>query len=131
VTSRGSLTLVYLSDQFTAATNVTDQFLYAAAAEALIAQNNTPSLVGILSAAGILLISLVIIRGGLPRWVGWLGIIAGVIGILSEALRFVTPVLYLAYGVLLGAWFIAVGIALIRFAGADHKLRVGSQRLEH
>ena len=91
-----------------------DRDRFAAAAEAIVAENNTPAIVGVLSAAGILLISIVMTRRVLPRAVAWLGVLTGALGVLREALRHVAPLLYGGYGVLLWAWFIAVGIALIR-----------------
>jgi hypothetical protein len=115
VTSRGALPLVYLSDQYMAARG-DQRERFAVAAEAIIAQNNTPAIVGVLSAAGILLISLAMTRGILPRTVAWLGVVTGALGIVSEALRHAAPWFYWGYGVLLWAWFIAVGVALIRLA---------------
>ncbi len=112
VTTRGSLTLVYLSDQYMAdAAPERDRF--AIAAEAIVAENNTPAIVAVLSAAGILLISIVMTRGVLPRVVGWLGVATGALGMLSEALRYAAPFFYWGYGILLWVWFIAVGISLI------------------
>ncbi|AXJ08893.1 DUF4386 family protein [Arthrobacter sp. PM3] len=119
VTTRGSLILVYLSDRYTAsgtAGSGDGRLTYATAAEAVIAENNTPAVAGVLSALGILLISLPMLRGVLPRTVGWLGVAAGTAGMIAEALRFAVPDVYLAYGVLMWAWFAAVGIALIRLA---------------
>lgn len=116
VTSRGSLTLVYLSDQYLAAP-AADRGRFATAAEAIIAENNTPAIAGVLSAAGILLISIVMTRGVLPRTVAWLGVVTGALGVLSEALRHAAPSFYWGYGVLLWVWFISVGIALIRLGG--------------
>jgi hypothetical protein len=115
VTSRGSLTLVYLSDQYMAAA-AADRDRYAIAAEALVAENNTPAIVAVLSAAGILLISLVMTRGGMSHAVGWLGVATGALGMLSEALRYAAPFFYWGYGVLLWVWFVAVGITLISLA---------------
>ncbi len=115
VTSRGALPLVYLSDQYAAASG-NDRQRFSVAAEAIIAENNTPAIAGVLSAAGILLISLVMTRGVLPRTVAWLGVLTGALGIVSEALRHVLPWFYSGYGVLLWAWFVAVGVALIRLA---------------
>jgi hypothetical protein len=112
VTSRGSLTLVYLSDQYVAAA-VSERDRYAIAAEAIVAENNTPAIVAVLSAAGILLISLVMTKGVMPRAIGWLGVATGALGMLSEALRHAAPFFYWGYGILLWVWFIAVGIALI------------------
>ena len=115
VTSRGALPLVYLSDQYAGASGG-ERERFSVAAEAIIAENNTPAIVGVLSATGILLISLVMTRGILPRAVAWLGVLTGALGIVSEALRHAAPWFYWGYGVLLWAWFIAVGIALIRLA---------------
>jgi hypothetical protein len=112
VTSRGSLTLVYLSDQYMAAA-ASGRDRFAIAAEAIVAENNTPAIVAVLSAAGILLISLVMTRGVVSRAVGWLGVATGALGMLSEALRYAAPFFYWGYGILLWVWFIAVGISLI------------------
>ena len=116
VTSRGSLTLVYLSDQYMAAA-VSERDRFAIAAEAIVAENNTPAIVAVLSAAGILLISLVMTRGVvMPRALGWLGVATGALGMLSEALRYAAPFFYWGYGILLWVWFISVGISSIRLA---------------
>jgi len=114
VSSRGSLSLVYLSDRYSAAGSEADRGVFATAAEAIIAENNTPAIAGLLSPVGIFLISLVMLKGVLPRAVAWLGLLTGSLGLLSEALRFVAPAFYWGYGVLLWAWFIAVGVSLIR-----------------
>ncbi|BCW73162.1 DUF4386 family protein [Arthrobacter sp. NicSoilB8] len=121
VTSRGSLILVYLSDRYaaasgTAAYDAAARLRYATAAETVIAENNTPAVVGVLSALGILLISLVMLKGVLPRAVAWLGVATGTAGVIAEALRQAVPSFYLAYGLLMWAWFLAVGIALLRLA---------------
>lgn len=112
VTSRGSLTLVYLSEQYMVAA-VAERDRFAIAAEAIVAENNTPAIVAVLSAAGILVISVVMTRGVMPRLIGWLGVVTGALGMLSEALRYAAPIFYLGYGILLWVWFIAVGAALI------------------
>lgn len=112
-TSRGALSLVYLSDRYIAAPP-DERDIYATAAEAIITENNTPAIVGVLSALGILLISVVMLRGVLPRVVAWLGVATGALGVVSEALRHAVPSFYWSYGLLLWVWFVAVGIALIR-----------------
>ncbi|MDN4644324.1 DUF4386 family protein [Arthrobacter sp. PsM3] len=117
VTSRGSLGLVYLSDRYAAAADDAARLRYSTAAEAIIAENNTPAVSGVLSAAGILLISIVMLNGVLPRALAWLGIATGGLGIAAEALRHAVPELYGGYGVLMWVWFVAAGIALIRLAG--------------
>jgi hypothetical protein len=113
VTSRGSLVLVTLSDRYTSAP-AGDRRAVTTAAEALIAENNTPAVVGVLSTVGILLISLALRGGGFPRALVWLGVATGVSGIVGEALRHAVPQFYLAYGLLLWAWFAAAGTALVR-----------------
>ena len=114
VTSEGTLSLVYLSDQYASAADPSARSAFVAAAEALVAENNTVSLAGVLTPLGILLISLPMVRGILPHWTGWLGIVTGALGLASEALRFVAPALYAVYGPLLWAWFAVVGISLLR-----------------
>lgn len=117
VSSRGSLNLVYLSDRFMAAGTDQERRAYAAAAEGIIAENNTPAIVGALSALGILLMGAAMLRGGrgpFPRYLAWLGIATGAVGVVSEALRHAFPDFYWGYGILLWAWFIATGIALFR-----------------
>lgn len=116
VTSEGTLSLVYLSDQYSAATTDAARASFVAAAEALIAQNNTVSLAGVLTPLGILLMSLPMVRGTLPRWAGWLGIVTGGLGLVSEASRFSTPTLYAVYGPLLWVWFAVVGVSLLRLS---------------
>lgn len=110
--SRGSLALVELSNQYLAAPPEQRQ-VYATAAEALVAENNTPTIAGVLTTVGVLVISLAMLRGGLPRVVAWLGIATGVIGVVSELLRYAAPQFYWIYGLLLWAWFVAVGLALV------------------
>ena len=127
VTSRGSLTLVYLSDQYMVATTP-ERDRFAIAAEAIVAENNTPAIVAVLSAAGILLISFVMTRGVLPRAIGWLGVVTGALGMLSEALRHVAPAFYSGYGILLWAWFVAVGVALIMLGRRTPRLSAPDAR---
>ena len=114
VSSRGSLSLVYLSDMYSGAGSEHDRSVFATAAEAIIAENNTPAIAGLLSPVGIFLISLVMLKGVMPRAVAWLGLVTGGLGVFSEALRFAVPEFYWVYGVLLWAWFIAVGVSLVR-----------------
>lgn len=62
-TTRGAHALVYLSDGYAAASTDAQRAVFATAAEGLIAQNNTPTVPGILTTVGILLISLVMLKG--------------------------------------------------------------------
>lgn len=113
VTSRGSLTLVYLSDRYLAA-DPAESEAYAIAAEAIIAENNTPAVAGVLSAFGILLVSIAMLRSTMSRTLAWLGNLTGTLGVVAEALRHAVPAFYWGYGILLWVWFVAVGVALIR-----------------
>jgi hypothetical protein len=114
--SVGTLSLVTLSDQWAAADDAARP-AFVAAAEALVAENTTVTLAGTLTPLGILLISVPMVRGPLPHWIGWLGILTGALGLAAEVLRFTVTGLYAVYGPLLWLWFAAVGIALLRLAG--------------
>lgn len=114
--SVGTLSLVTLSDAWSVADDAARP-AFAAAAEALVAENNTVALAGTLTPLGVLLISLPMVRGPLPHWIGWLGIATGALGVASEVLRFAVTALYAVYGPLLWVWIAAVGVALLRLAG--------------
>jgi len=115
-TSTGAPALVYLSDQYMSATTAVQRASFASAAETLIAQNNTVTAVGILTTIGLLIISLVMLKGVFHKGVAYLGIVAGAIGIASEALRVVLPSIYGIYGILMLIWFAAVGWKLYRLS---------------
>jgi hypothetical protein len=122
-TGGGAPVLVYLSDEYAAGTTTEQRTAYATVAEGLIAENNTPGVVGVLTTVGILLISLVMVKGVMPRAVAYLGIATGAIGIVCETFRPLIGAGYAVYGVLLFAWFVAVGWYLHRLA-ADRSDRV-------
>jgi len=115
-TSTGAPALVYLSDQYAAASDPGQRAALAAAAEGLIAINRTPTAVGVLTTVGMLIVSLVMLRGVFAGWVAYLGIATGLLGIASEALRPVIEGGYGVYGVLLLVWVGAVGWRLSRRA---------------
>jgi hypothetical protein len=115
-TSTGAPALVYLSDQYAATGDPGQRAALAATAEGLIAINRTPTAVGILTTVGMLIVSLVMLRGVFARWVAYLGIATGLLGIASEALRPVIEGGYAVYGVLLLVWIGAVGWRLGRLA---------------
>lgn len=129
-TSVGSLSLVTLSDQYTAATGDGARSALVAAAEALVAENNTVTLAGVLTPLGVLLIALPMIRGPLPRWIGWLGIVTGALGLAAEALRFAATSLYTVYGPLLWVWFAAVGIALLGLRASRVQTEAARERVD-
>jgi Domain of unknown function (DUF4386) len=113
-TTTGAPALVYLSDQFAATADPARRAAFATAAETLIAQNRTTMAVGPLATVGLLLVSIVMRKGVFPRAVAYLGIAVGVLGIASEALRFVFEGFYGVYGVLLLVWMGAIGWTLYR-----------------
>ena len=84
-TGGGAPALVYLSDRYAATGDVAQRAAYAAAAEAFIAQNIVPTAAGILEPVGILILSLVMLRGIFHRGLAYLGIATGALGIVSEA----------------------------------------------
>lgn len=57
------------------------------AAEVFLAENNSTGAVGILTPVGILILSLVMLKGVFPKGIAYLGIVTGALGIVSEALR--------------------------------------------
>ncbi|MBB5234692.1 small-conductance mechanosensitive channel [Deinococcus budaensis] len=106
--------LLLLSDQFVATTDPARRSALATAAEGLMAVSNAVNAAGILTALGIGLISLPMLRGIFPRRVAWLGIVTGAVGLVCEALRDLIGAWYLVYGLLLPLWFLAVGWRLSR-----------------
>ena len=106
--------LVVLSNSYASAGTDAERAGLVSAAQALIAATNAVSWAGILTAAGILTLSLVARTGGFGRVVATLGVLTGVLGILSEALRPMIGPAYLLYGLLLPLWFALVGWKLFR-----------------
>jgi hypothetical protein len=65
-------------------------------------------------AVGMLIVSIVMLKGVFPKAVAYLGVATGVLGIAAEALRMVFEGFYVFYGVLLPVWMGAVGWNLYR-----------------
>lgn len=116
VSSRGSLVLATLSDAYAVARTPEARIAYAAAAEAIIAEHATPGILGVLAAVGIIVISVLMTKGPLPRTVAWLGIATGAVGVVGEMLGSGMPWFSGLYGLLLWAWFAMVGVSLLRRA---------------
>jgi hypothetical protein len=114
ITGGGSPVLVTLSDRYAQAETDERRRALAVAAEALIAENDTPALVGVLTTVGILLVSLLMAHGAFSRWTAYLGVTTGAIGVVSETFRPVIGIAYAVYGVLLLVWLAAAGWALHR-----------------
>jgi hypothetical protein len=119
--------LVYLSDHYVAATTAAQRADLAAAAEGLIAMSNAVNAAGILTALGILILSLVMLKGVFHKGVAYLGILTGTLGIVSEALRDMLGPGYIVYGLLLPLWFLAVGWKLYRLGASSSHSRVAKK----
>ena len=97
------------------------------AAEVFLAENNSTGAVGILTPVGILILSLVMLKGFFPKGVAYLGIVTGALGIVSEALRPILGPGYFVYGLLLPTWFLAVGWTLYRLGSSNSHSRVAKK----
>lgn len=73
-----------------------------------------------LTAAGILVLSLVMRRGVFGRLTAAVGLLTGSVRILAEALRPLIGTAYLVHGLLLPIWFAMVGWKLLRVEHRDH-----------
>ena len=111
-TGNGSLAMVLLSDNYSAATTAAERAPFVGGAEVLIALNDVPAAIGVLQTIGILLISLLMLKGPFASGLAWLGVATGAIGIFSEMLRPVLGSAYALYGVLLFVWLSWVAFAL-------------------
>jgi hypothetical protein len=119
VTGGGALSLVYLSDHYVTATTAAQRAAFASAAEGYIALNTIVGTAGILFAIGILIISVVMLKGVFLKSIAYLGIVTGTVGIISEALRNMLGIGYLIYWVLFIIWFIAIGWKLYRLGSSS------------
>jgi hypothetical protein len=115
----GSLAMVLLSDRYAAAASAAERAPYAAGAEVLIALNDVPAVIGVLQTLGILLVSLLMLRGPFSRALAWLGVVTGAVGVVSEVLRPVLGAAYAVYGLLLFVWLGWVAVALWRLPGVE------------
>jgi hypothetical protein len=115
-TGDGSLAMVVLSDRYAAASTLGERAPFVAGAEVLLALNDVPAVIGVLQTLGILLISLLMLRGPFGAGVAWLGAATGAIGMISELLRPLLGWAYAVYGLLLFGWLIWVAGALWRHA---------------
>ena len=101
--------LVYLSGQYAAAATDAQRQALSTAAEGFVAGANAVASAGIMTALGILLLSVVMLKGVFGKGAAYIGIATGIIGIVSEALRPLIGFAYSLYGLLLLVWFIMVG----------------------
>jgi len=68
----------------------------------------------VLQTAGVLILSIGMLKGVFPRSVAYLGIVTGMLGVVSEALRPVMGIGCALYGVLIVVWFGVIGWRLYR-----------------
>lgn len=104
--------LVRLSDSYATA-SAADRTAIVAASNAMRGSSNVSfTETGILFGVATILISLAMLRGVFSKWVGWVGIVAGILSFLS----LVPPIsiLLLAANVIYVIWFIGVGARLYR-----------------
>jgi MFS family permease len=108
------LGLAYLGEKYPTASGAEQQSLVAAA-EGLVAQNSgfNPVYEALL-AVGVIILSLVMLGGVFPRWVGYLGIVTGVAALAAIALHPVLGLSYLFWWVFLIAWLVAIAWYLAR-----------------
>ncbi len=114
--------LVYLSNQYSDALSSAQSLAITSAAEAFLATSNAVSWAGPLTAAGILILSVGMLRGVYHRGVAILGIVTGAVGMVFETLRPEVGSIYAVYGLLLPVWFVFVGLRLFRLGS-----KTGSQ----
>lgn len=117
VMSGVAFALVDLSDQFASATTASQRSVVEGAATSLIALYNAPSVSAVMWPAGIVAVSIAMLRGVFPRWTAYLGLATGIAGVVGEAAFAVIGPVYALYGLLLLVWFIAVGWRLYRLGG--------------
>ncbi|WP_344255243.1 hypothetical protein [Terrabacter carboxydivorans] len=114
--------LVVLSNAYATAGRDADRARLVSAADALIAATNAVSWAGILTAAAILLLSSIMRHTSFFGPVlATIGIVAGAVGIVSEALRPVIGPAYMLYGLLLPTWFALVGWKLLHLDREIHQ----------
>ncbi|HEY3410079.1 MAG TPA: hypothetical protein VGK53_18065 [Propionicimonas sp.] len=106
--------LVLLSARYAAAGTDVQRASLSSSADTLIAATNAVSWAGILTAAAILLLSLVMRRGVFGPRTAVLGILTGAVGILSEAFRPLIGPIYMLYGLALPVWVGMVGWRLLQ-----------------
>lgn len=104
--------LVALSTAYESASSADQRASLSSAAEAIIATTNAMPWAGVLTAAGILALSLVAWRGPVPAPTAAFGVLTGAVGIVAETLRPVIEYGYLLYGLLLPTWFVLTALRL-------------------
>lgn len=114
--------LILLADAYQVAGSDGERAGLVSAANALIATANAMPWAGVLTAAAILILSLIMGRSTLGRALAVVGALTGALGLVSEALRPIIGSAYLLYGLLLPLWFGWTGWQLLRLpANGQHQ----------
>ncbi len=104
-----------LSSDYYAATADAQKAAYIATADLLLSVVNASFIVtGLLFAAATILISILMLRGVFGKGVGYLGLIAGLVGIPGSLPA--VAIIFLISTILFAVWFIAVGWKLYKLA---------------
>ncbi|NJO82569.1 MAG: hypothetical protein HC828_06890 [Blastochloris sp.] len=117
--------LAHLGKQYAAA-DATQQAVFATSAEALLAQNNAFNpIYEPLFAVGILIISLVMLKGVFHKSIAYLGIVTFVSSIVAIALAPLVGLWYFLWWLLQAAWLVAAGWKLYRLGVHSRCWRLG------
>lgn len=112
LSSSSQYALVRLSDSYATASPA-DRTAIVAASNAMRGSANVSfTETGILFGVATILISLAMLRGVFNKWVGWVGIVAGILSLLGLVPSL--SILFLASNVAYIAWFIGIGARLYR-----------------
>lgn len=106
--------LVYLSDQYVLTTSVAHRAALVGGAEALVAMNNAYGPSDTMFALGILLYSLLMLKGVFHRYVAYLGVATFVAAVIGAALKPLVGAAYLWWWALFLLWYAGVMIKLYR-----------------
>lgn len=112
--------LVYLSDQYVAATDPSARQALVGGAEALVAQMNVYGPSDTLLAISVLFISLVMLRGVFHKAIAYLGIATCAAGVVGATLKPVLGVTYLWWWLLFIVWLGAVAVKLLQLGWPRH-----------
>jgi len=107
--------MLYMSDRYAEATLDTEREMLAVAAEALVAQNSATSYIEIVFGVGVLLISIVMLKGVFHKGIAYLGIAAFAASVIGMALQPIFGIGYFWWWFVFMIWFIAVGWQLYGF----------------
>lgn len=112
----GTLGMLFLSDQYAVATPDRQQDLIAAAEAVTAPLDAYNPLYETVFAAGVLILSLVMLRGVFSRWTAYLGIAAAAAELIGFSLLSLIGMGYFWWWLIFAVWFLAVGHDLRRIS---------------